>query len=121
MALARRAHQFRLVNSDGSEDNPAHAPIEPVVDRRLIPQSAAQLRRNRDRAQNGLDRCGIDGLARESTVEVNEMEPAEARIFELLGLIRRCRREHGRGLHVAAQQTNAAPVLEIDSWVKDQA
>ena len=47
-----------------------------------VADAAAELHRQRDRGEDGLDRLGVDRLAREGAVEIDHMQPLEALLGE---------------------------------------
>ena len=96
--------------------NPA---LQPAAHRLHVAHAAAELHLHRQPGENPLDRLGVDGLAGEGAVEIDDMQ-----IFEpLLGERARLRGgvgvEHRRLRHVAAQEPHAFAVLEVDGGKKD--
>ena len=72
-----------------------------------------------DRLQDALDRGGIDRLAGEGAVEIDDVEVLEALRLERLRLRRRIAVEHGRARHVALLEAHAEAVLEVDGGKQD--
>ena len=73
----------------------------------------------RGRVDDALDRGGIDRLARERAVEIDDMEILEALRLERARLRRRIAVEHGRARHVALLEPHAGAVLEVDGGEQD--
>ena len=69
--------------------------------------------------ENALDRGGIDRLAGEGAVEIDDMQIFEALRLEGARLRRRIAVEHGRARHVALLQPHAGAVLEVDGRKQD--
>ena len=94
--------------------------VEPRFDRVEIANTAAELRRNRNRLQDRLDRRAVDRLPGERTVEIDDVQIFEALPLERQRLRRRIVVEHGRSAHLAELQPDALAVLEVDGRKKDQ-
>src|SRR5579862_6107444 len=73
---ARLADQARVVERRGAENDARHAAAEPSLDGREIANAATELNGNADGIEDCLDACAIDGLAGESAVEIDNVEPA---------------------------------------------
>ena len=92
---------------------------EPALDRRHVADAAAELHRDRDRLQDAFDRRGIDRLAGEGAVEVDDVQILEPLRLERLRLRRRIAMEHGRARHVALLQPHRLAFFEIDGGKED--
>ena len=77
-ALARLAHERRRLDRRGAEDDAAHATAEPGLDGCHVANAAAELNRQLDRGEDGLDRRRVDRAAGEGAVEINDVQPFEA-------------------------------------------
>ena len=75
------------------------------------------------RRHRGLPRTAvaIDRAAGKGAVEIDDVQPCETGIRELPRLRRRIVVEHGGARHLAAHQTNAGAILEIDRRIEDHA
>ncbi|WP_264861641.1 hypothetical protein, partial [Klebsiella pneumoniae] len=69
--------------------------------------------------EDSADSGAVDALALESAVQVDDVQPLEALVFESAGLVGGVFIVDGSGVHIAELQANALAVLEVDSWEKD--
>src|SRR6185312_7900051 len=79
---ARLFHQRGILQRHGAEDDARDAASEPVLDLRQVTDAAAELYRNLDALEDGLDRRRIHRLAGERAVEVHEMQPFRTHVRE---------------------------------------
>ena len=115
----RRAHEIGIANRHSAEDHPAHAAPEPCLDRGHVPDTAAELHREIDRVENRAHRVGVDRLAGKSAVEVDDVEPSEARRRESPCLRRGVVGEDRRPRHVSLHEAHTGAVFEIDRGKED--
>ena len=66
-----------------------------------------------------LDGLRVHGPSGEGAVQVDDVKPLEAGRRERLGLRRRVVAEHGRLLHVALDEADAAALLQVDRREQD--
>ncbi len=78
-APARLAHQRRIAQRRGAEDDARDAAVEPGLDRSPGADAAAELHRDRDGGEDRLDRRAVDRLAGERAVEIDDVQPARSR------------------------------------------
>src|SRR5262249_17424473 len=116
----RRLHERRIANRRRADDHAVDALAEPGFHGRHVAYPAAQLHRARDRFQDALDRRGINRLAREGAVEVDDVKILEALRLKALRLRGRIAIENRRARHVALFQSNRDSVLEVNGGEKDQ-
>ena len=69
--------------------------------------------------QDVVHRASIDGAAGKGAVEVDEVEPRETLTLEIERLRRRIVVEHGGLGHVALDEADAAPFLQVDRGKQD--
>ena len=69
--------------------------------------------------EDALDRGGIDRLAGERAVEIDDVQILEALRLERPRLRRRIAVKHGRARHVALLEPHAGAVLEVDGGEQD--
>ena len=81
-APAGLAHQLRIAQRHGAEDDAADAVREPGLDLRQAADAAAELHRNGHGLEDRLDGRAIHRLAGEGAVEIDEMQPGEALALE---------------------------------------
>ncbi len=75
MARRERLDQIEPLDGERPEDRPPRARVERRVDRRLGPEPAAQLDRDRERRDDRPDDVAVRAaLARERAVQVDEVE-----------------------------------------------
>ena len=74
-----------------------------------------------DRLEDALDRRGIDRLAGEGAVEIDDVQILEALRLERPRLRRRIAVKHRRARHVALLEPHACAVLEVDGGKQDHA
>src|SRR5204863_5560702 len=98
--LAGFAHDIRISQRYGSEDDAGHAARKPMFNGCQITNAAAELHRNGNGPENFLNSLAIDGTAFKGAVEVNEVQPFKALGFEALGLGGGIVIENGGLLHV---------------------
>ena len=77
-APAGLAHQRRVAHRHGAQDHAGDALGQPRLDGGESADAAAELHRAWRRLQNGFDRGGVDGPAREGAVEVDDVQVREA-------------------------------------------
>ncbi len=65
------------------------------------------------------DRLAIDRAPGEGAVQIDDMQPPEARFREPARLRRGIVVEHGGARHLAADQAHAFAVLQVDRRIKD--
>ena len=92
---------------------------EPALDRLHVADAAAELHRDLDALQDRLDGGGVHRLAGEGAVEIDHVQPLEALALEGGGLVGRIVVEHGRLVHVALDEADAAALFEVDGGKKD--
>ena len=90
-----------------------------ILDGRHVADAAAELHRNGDGREDGVDRVAVDRLARKGAVEVDDVQIVEALVLERARLRRRVVVENGGGVHVAELQAHALAVLEVDGGEQD--
>ena len=115
----RLAHESRVLDRGGADDDPRHALFQPADDRLHVAHAAAELHLHLDRGEDAVDGAGVHRLAGEGPVKIDQMQPAEAVPFEDLRLRRRVSVEHRRLGHVAAHQPHALTGLEVDRGEQD--
>jgi hypothetical protein len=103
----------------GPQDDARDTFAEPGLDGRKIADAAAELRRDAHRFEDRLDARRVHRLAGKGPVEIDEVEPATAGLGEASRLRGGIFVEDGCGAHLAAQQPDAAAVLQIDGRIKD--
>ena len=113
------AYQRGIFHRDGAEDHAGQAERQPALDRGHVADAAAQLGRHPGAFQDRLDRGGVDGFAREGTVQIDEVQPFAARLDKFHRLRGRVVVEDGGLFHVALEKTHGLAVLEVDSGVED--
>src|SRR5262249_31148249 len=118
-ALARLFHQPRIRERHGAEDHAPDALRKPMLDPRHVANAAAQLRRNSGRMQDRLDRGAVDRLALDGTIEVDEMQPGEARRLPAPRLIGGIGVEYGGRRHLPAHKAHAFSVFKVDRGKKN--
>ena len=92
---------------------------EPALDGAHVADAAAELDRDRDPAEDRLDRSRVDRLAGKGAVEIDHVQPCEAVLLESGRLRGRIVVEHGGLRHVALHEAHAASVLEVDGREQD--
>ncbi len=81
--------------------------------------AATKLHRVLRRLQDRIDGSAIDAFTGKGAVQVDDMQPFEALVFEGAGLCGRIRIIDGRLVHIAQLEANALAVLEVDGGKKD--
>src|SRR6516165_1925711 len=81
--------------------------------------AAAKLDLQVDAAADRPHRRAIDRVPDESAVEIDDVQPWEARIGKLPGLCRGIVVEYRCARHLPANEANAGAILQIDGWVED--
>ena len=112
-------HEIGIADRRGSNDDPRDAALEPAAHGLQVANAAAELNLHREPGENAPYGLGVDRLAGERAVEIDDME-----IFEPLGgerprLSGGVGAEYGRPRPVALDQANALAVLEIDGGKKN--
>ncbi len=107
-------HQRRIAHRGGADDDARHAFAEPGFDRRAVADAAAELRRDFHRRKDALDRRGVDRLAGESAVEIDEVQIFETLLLERLCLRGRIAIEYRGARHVALLQAHRLAILQVD-------
>ena len=110
----RLGDERRIAHRRGADDHAGDALVEPGLDGVDVADAAAELQWNGGGVDNALDRGDIDRLARERTVEIDDMEIREALRLERPRLRRRIAVKHRRARHVALLEPHAGAVLEVD-------
>ena len=117
---ARRfANELRITNRSRAYDDAGHSVLEPAPHRLHVPNAAAELDLHCQPCEDPRDRRGVDRLAGEGAVEIDDMEVFESLLGERFRLRRGVSVENGRLGHVAAQKANAFAILEVDCGKKD--
>ncbi len=120
MATRGLPHQAGVANGGRADDNTRNALSQPAVDRAHVADAAAELDRHpRQGRQNLFDGLRVHRLAGEGPVEIDDMQIFKALTFESQGLRGRIVVENGGERHVAMDQPDALPALEIDCRKKD--
>src|SRR5579871_581851 len=117
--LRRGPHEIRIAHGGGADHDAGDALGEPAFDRRDVADAAAELHRNLDRLADRGDDARVHGLAGKGAVEVDEVQPFEARRLEALRLRHRIAVEDGGAGHVAPFEPHHLAVLEIDCRKED--
>jgi len=112
-------NQFGVAQCRGSEHDAVDPEAQPALDRVKVSNAASQLDAQPDGIADRGNRRAVYRMAGKGAVEVDDMEPAEARGFELTRLSRGILVEHRRGRHLAANQANAGTVFEVNRRVED--
>ncbi len=84
--LGGLAHEVGVFDGDGAEDDAGKALFQPHGDGGHVTDAAAKLGGDLDCFQDGFDGGGVDRLAGESAVQVDEVEPLTSGSLELQGL-----------------------------------
>ena len=93
--------------------------LQPAAHRLHVAHAAAELHLHRQPGKDAPDRLGVDRLAGEGAVEIDDMQIFESLLGEGARLRGRVGVEHGRLRHVAAQKADAFAVLEVDGGKED--
>ena len=113
------AHQVGIAHRHGTQDHAADAAREPRLDRRHVPDAAAELNREIDRLEDRAHRVGVDRLAGEGAVEIDDVKPGEAGGGEGPRLRRGVVGEDRGPRHVALHEPDASAPLEVDRREED--
>src|SRR6185312_12727101 len=87
--LRRLLDEGRIAHRRGADDDAGDAFAEPALRRRHVAHAAAELHRNAYAFQDAVDRRGIDRLAGEGAVEIDDVQILETLGFEGARLRRR--------------------------------
>ena len=112
-------HQPRVLDRDSAKDDAGKAFVQPSGDGCHVADAAAKLAGHRHTGEDRLDCGGIDRPAREGPVQIDEVQPLAARRHERCRLRCRVLAKDGDRRHVAAQQPDALPVLQINRRIED--
>ena len=112
-------HEIGIAHRHRAKDHTLYTRLEPRLDGGHVPDAAAELNRKIDGVENCADRVGIDRLAGKRAVEIDDMEPGEARGSEGPRLRRRVVGEDRRPRHVSLDEAHAGAALEIDRGKED--
>src|SRR5207244_4015508 len=96
------------------DDDAADAAREPGLDGRKVANAAAELHRHLDRLEQCFDRRGVNRLAGEGAVEVDDVEVLKTLPLERARLLGRIGIEHRRPRHVALLEPDALAAFQID-------
>ena len=110
----RLAHEIGVTDRRGAEDDARDPAFQPAAHRLHVAHAAAELHLYREPGEDAPDRLGVDRLAGEGAVEIDDMQVFEALIGEGSRLRGGVGVEHRRLRHVAAQEPDALAVLEVD-------
>src|SRR5215472_10627315 len=119
MTPAGLAHQGRILERGGAEDNPRDARLDPGIESSLIADAAAELAGNGDCAQDRLHRLPVHRLAGEGAIEIDQMEPGGPGGGKAARLVRRIAIEDRRLAHLAAAQPDHGSLFQVDGGVED--
>src|SRR5262245_58336250 len=86
---------------------------EPVLDAGQVADAAAELHRDLDALQDGVDRRGVHRLACERAVEIDQLQPLCSGVREAARLVGGIGIVDGGLLHVALDEAHALAVLEV--------
>ena len=120
-SLAGLLDQIGIAYRHRAEDDAGEATVKPVLDLLQRADAAAELHRVPGRLEDGADRRGIDALALEGAIEIDDVQPFEALHLESFGLGRRIIIVDRGGRHVAVLQAHAFAVLEVYCRKQDHA
>src|SRR5262249_3560076 len=112
-------HQLRIAHGGSANDHAVDALAEPAFDCRHVADAAAELHRDRHRLEDAIDRRRVDRLARQRTIEVDDVEILETLRLECTRLRGRIAIEDGGARHVALLETHRQPFLEVDGREQD--
>jgi len=121
MPGAGRLDEGGIGQRHGAQDDAAKPSFEPAVDRVHVADAAAELDRDVDRAEDRPHRRLVHRAPGEGPVEVDDVQPAAAGGCEAARLVGGIAVVDGGGVHLAAQQADALPVLEVDRRKEDHA
>ena len=116
---AGAAHERGVAHRDGAEDDAGDAAVEPRLDGLHVADAAAELRRDGDGFEDGVDRIAVHRLAGEGAVEVDDVQVVEALVLKRARLRGRVVVEHGGGVHLAELEAHALAVFEVDGREED--
>jgi len=119
MVAGGAAHQFRVAQRCSAENDAVDAERQPALDRVAVTDAAAELDPQINRAADRLCYIAIDRGAGKSPIEVDDVQPGKAGFGKSPGLRDRIAIEHRCARHVAAHETNAGPILQVDRRKED--
>src|SRR5690606_38461086 len=117
--LAGFPHQRRIAYCHRTEDHARDTLREPGFDRRHVANATTELSRDVDAREDALHRSRIRRLPREGTIEIDDMQIAEALLLERARLRAGVVVEDGRRAHLAVLEADALAVLEVDRREQD--
>src|SRR6516165_7014966 len=90
-----------------------------MIDHSTVANPAAELDPQIDGTADGFNRAAVDRAPGDGAVEIDDMQPRESGLGELTGLRDRVQVEYRGARHVAAEETYAGAVLEVDRREQD--
>ncbi len=115
VSRARGLNKLRVTHRLGANDGPAHPSVQVTANGLQIADSAADLDGQLWEAPGDCRDCVlVHRLARESTVEVHQVQPFGTLLHPLGRHGNRVIAEGGAVLHAALAQPNALAVFEVD-------
>ena len=82
MEPRRLAHESRVAHRRRADDDARNALGEPALDSLHVANAAAELHRNADALEDGVDGRGVHRLSGECAVEIDHVQPFEALALE---------------------------------------
>lgn len=108
--------EARILDRRRADDDERQPIVQPALDGVEIADATAELHRNLapHLGEDGLDRGLVAGLAHESAVQIDQMQPARALVDPMPRHGGGVFREHGGLIHIALFEAHTLTVLQVD-------